>query len=324
MTRLSVLFLLLSGFLNAQEPAAPLDARKLVNARKVADVAKARFSVPGADRDAVFAQVLKEAEEFATPPRNDDMHADIARDHARYRLLLLLGEIDPERAAPHLQAAWPALETTLVKLRYMSWESQAYRGFAGPFVEHLYAAGDPAPAEWFANRLTSEDPANLLGNLRPALQPLINHPTNKSIRATMELAFNGEDGHWNPLLDLKEGYHQGNTLRPAYLEFKLTTLPAFRKQLLRLLEDTDEIGTLRVLDDEAVSVAIDQGWVESTTNPDWSGTLPAAGTTKRFRVCDFHANLLSVHATYPACELHWPTAKREKAIDVLRSILKKK
>lgn len=317
--RFPLLFLVLAAGLAAQEPQP--EATTTMQPREAVRQARAQLADPETDRKALFDEVATQAKSFAVRPARLDAHESIARDQARYRLLLLLAELDPTRARPLLAAAWPELSATMGRLNYMSWESQAYRGIAGALVEQLYTGGMTEPAESFVALLVTETPGNLLANLRPALQPAINHPTNKIIMAALEGAFNGENEHWNPLLNLKEGYHQGNTLRPAYLEHKLTTLPPFRKQLRRLLADTDPIGSVRIIDHEAISISITGGWTESETNPDWTGTLPPPDTTVAFRVCDFHAHLLSVHDAYPECQLYWSEAKRDKAVKALRVIL---
>ncbi len=95
----------------------------------------------------------------------------------------------------------------------------------------------------------------------------------------------------------------------------LLALPAFRKQIARLLADRTVVGRTTVDDDHFQNELFDgQQFVQ------WGGggyspvEYPPPHAKADFRVCDWIAHQLSEIHGMPKCELYWPQAKRDSSI----------
>ena len=129
--------------------------------------------------------------------------------------------------------------------------------------------------------------------------------------------FSESDGEWNPIVGFKDRYYAGYSARDAYTEPLLWKHPAFKRQLVRLLNDLTAAGTLTAIDEESFVISITNGWTDSMTNPSWRGTLPKAGTKVEMRTCDFHA----LHAAKQADGLAFnPFSDVEARNEVLKKL----
>jgi hypothetical protein len=95
--------------------------------------------------------------------------------------------------------------------------------------------------------------------------------------------------------------------------------PAFRKQVLRLLEDKGQAGGCEVQDDpQAAEAAKRNNEVKLPPDP----FRPPPGTKVRYRVCDLVACHLGAMEGTPKCELFWPEKHRDRAVAACAALLR--
>jgi hypothetical protein len=91
-------------------------------------------------------------------------------------------------------------------------------------------------------------------------------------------------------------------------------VPVFRKQVLRMLADRNEVGTMLVraaggaTAENALGAYVGHGY--DTADP----LVPPPGSRVAFRTCDVYAHVLAGVDGTPKCELYWPANKRDAAV----------
>ncbi len=137
---------------------------------------------------------------------------------------------------------------------------------------------------------------------------LWHYPDDPGARQTAEKFFGAKDA---PLVPLP------NDLAPT----PLIGLPAFRRELLRGLDDKSPAGAYTVREGAYdCQFTATQGSFSGSpvpTGPD----VPKPGASVAFRLCDNYAFDLAQIAGFPACRLYWPEAKRDAAVAACKAML---
>jgi hypothetical protein len=152
--------------------------------------------------------------------------------------------------------------------------------------------------------------------------PLLQNPRDPLAGATAEWLFNDAQSPWNPII--------GNPQDKDYVarfgrqfDAPLLVLPAFRKQLLRLLADRRVAGRATAnAGQQQFELLIDKQWMQWGGSSSGSVPYPPPHATAEFRTCDWIAQELSEIHGMPRCELYWPQAQRDKAVAACAGILR--
>ena len=107
---------------------------------------------------------------------------------------------------------------------------------AAVFCQWRYKAGDEAAVKEYASLLASADPDSFT-QLPKLLKFLLTYPEEPVLAEVAEGLFSESDGEWNPIVGFKDRYYAGYSARDAYTEPLLWRHPAFKRQLIRLLDD---------------------------------------------------------------------------------------
>ena len=141
-------------------------------------------------------------------------------------------------------------------------------------------------------------------------EPLWLYPRDEKLANAAESLFNGTNSSWNPLVSRADIQlpQKGDLISSPLL-----VVPAFRRQIARLLKDTASLGMVAIDEsgEASASVGVVQFGVGTTKN---DGLASAAARKMSFRVCDFTAWKLARVAGAPRCELYWPQAARDKGV----------
>jgi hypothetical protein len=129
--------------------------------------------------------------------------------------------------------------------------------------------------------------------------------------------FNDKASPWYPILVRDEWQEQ---LSLDTLSSPLVTVPAFRKRVLQLLEDRQEVGHVTVTSNEKIALGLDRDRQTSTIPND--PLCPPPGTKATFRTCDACAFGLSPLEGMPKCELFWPEKQRDRAVATCAAMMR--
>jgi len=150
--------------------------------------------------------------------------------------------------------------------------------------------------------------------------PLWQHADHAAIAEAAQWLFNSTESPFNPMIRPENDTDGETSLEP--LRSPLLALPAFRKQVARLLEDRRNAGQVEVISNEEIRTSLqsDQSLTTSTVPND--PLCPPPGTKAAFRVCDLCAYGLSTMDGVPKCELFWPKKERDRAVEACAAFLR--
>jgi len=182
--------------------------------------------------------------------------------------------------------------------------------------------GDSAASKDYAVLLRRITPREAGGiNLRQVLEPLWKYPNDAVLAEVADELFNGKDSIWNPLMEPREGgmsYHAR-----VLLHGPLINLPAFQKQVLRMLDDRREIGNVRVSGTASLEIEVKQGWNSVSSMMNLTDPLaPKPKASVSFRMCDLYGSALGDILGFPRLELYWPEPQRNVAVERLQTVLR--
>ena len=145
-------------------------------------------------------------------------------------------------------------------------------------------------------------------------QLLWRHPDDPAVSRAADKLF-GAGSPWVPLVG-RYSQRYADLIRTP-----LVALPAFQRELDRGLGDRSSAGQVTVdkdrFDDE-------NGTVSGGTSPNPHARDPLSppdGSKIHYRVCDSYACELSLLDGCPECELYWPQANRDRAVEACRAFL---
>jgi hypothetical protein len=255
-------------------------------------------------------------------------------------MALCLAKWDPAAAIPVLRRLTLTTDWPSVELRarvHGDWGGSRTRG-----LDHYYAGlliaridvGDLAALDQYAAWIRGVKPEDIeyttFGYVQPVrrfrhqirrlLAPLWQHPDHPAIAATTEWLFNGEASPWNPIVSPRKTPEDSISVEP--LRGPLMTLPAFRRQVARLLEDRREAGQVEVISNEEIRTGVENGRDPTRSTVPDDPLCPPPGTKAAFRICDVCAYGLSSLDGAPKCELFWPERERDRAVEACAGYLR--
>ncbi|HEX4141768.1 MAG TPA: hypothetical protein VHY09_15575, partial [Candidatus Methylacidiphilales bacterium] len=143
----------------------------------------------------------------------------------------------------------------------------------------------------------------------PDFSILWHYPDDPGAQRAAEKLFGGKDA---PLVPIPR----------SLVATPLIGLPAFRRELLRGLDDPSPAGTVAIRTGGGIDYAFTAGQTNFSTSLDPGETdKPKEGEVITFRRCDDYASQLAQIAGFPACQLYWPQAKRDAAVAAGRALL---
>ena len=133
------------------------------------------------------------------------------------------------------------------------------------------------------------------------------HPDVPAIVRAADKMF-GAGSPWVPLV--QKDTHDLNSL----IHSRLVSVPAFERELLRGLGDTSEAGQVVLGEDGHLNDGTSRLYALDPL-------APPKGTKAAYRLCDRYAHALSEMDGFPRCELYWPQAERDRAVEASRAFL---
>lgn len=190
-----------------------------------------------------------------------------------------------------------------------------------PFIELILARAeihDPQALEEFGRwaRTVTRKQADDCWHV--VFTPLLQYSDEPAARATAEWLFNDQASPWNPIVRRDQGSPDGVSGEP--LASVLLTLPAFRRQVARLLAERRPMGRATMTDNQTVELQVNEEW-GPRGNYAAEAPCPPLGTTAEFRVCDLAAHELSATRGLPRCELCWAESERDVAVAACARLL---
>jgi hypothetical protein len=196
-------------------------------------------------------------------------------------------------------------------------------------LSHLAGAradsGDLAPLGQVAEIVRQLTEQDVTYPLMPLIDLMSRYPKDPAIASAAEWLFNDPQSPW--LAELRRTHFQ-SIGDPSYDKPGMLELAGFRERLEILLDDTTELGTVRVHETKNIRnleiIWKDQdprGRAVTKLDP----SAPKPGPETPFRVCDYVAWQFSIHrfAGMPAFELEWPQPRRDEALQARRDALKR-
>jgi hypothetical protein len=244
-----------------------------------------------------------------TPYRTDVLQA--------CRMAVHLGAWDPAGAAPVLREEIARGERLLAGMDAVQDGFDAeYLVLCAAFHTLALVRGGDGNALADYTRFLRALPRAMVGsNTRFAFEPIWVHHDDPAVVAFTRWAFGDRGSPWLPIT--------GDEQTDELLETPMVQLPAFRDRVLVELADRSRYGEVRVLERGGIAIEGDGGRQDSVGAP--ADDLPARGTILPVRRCDYTAHLLLMRGPpgdAPAFRIHWPVARRDRAIGELIAYLR--
>ena len=120
------------------------------------------------------------------------------------------------------------------------------------------AAGDLTALDEYATWVRVAHPQAIWYKYTEAdFEPLCRYPNHPAIVKTTEWLFNDKASPWYPIL-VRDEWQKELSLNA--LSSPLVAIPAFRKRVLQLLEDRQQVGHVKVTSNEKIALGVD--WTE--------------------------------------------------------------
>lgn len=197
-----------------------------------------------------------------------------------------------------------------------SWTVQRLGSFIGKLTLVRIQAGDTDALEDYAVWLKTMTPEMLESYLPDGLEPLSKFPNKKAIQTVADGLFNDPASPWSKL-----PWKQTGGFNPV--ESDLIKAPAFRKLLLRELDNLEVAGTMQYFAPNNVSYNLKDFGGGSRGFPWPEGENPAVGTKVEIRHCDWIAWSLSNAKRIPFFNPFEPVEKRDEAIKNAKAWIEK-
>jgi len=158
-------------------------------------------------------------------------------------------------------------------------------------------------------------------------------PDSPALQEAAEWAFNGENSPWNPLLPAKEiervvstSGKEADRVAPLFSS-QLLSLPAFRRQVLRLLDNTEEVGQATGDSNDSFQFEPKPGWpTVSSRYIDAEACTRLGNRPVPVRACDVVARLLVGRFStrgVPRLEFQWEKSRRDQAVAACKDFLQR-
>ncbi len=232
-------------------------------------------------------------------------------------MALYLAQWDPAAALPHLRRL-----TAICQKAGGAPQADGSQDCSERMVGLVLAraaAGDFSGLDEYAVWVRDAQPTRLWYSFRRnrVFEPLCRYPDRPALAKAAEWLFNDKASPWYPILVRDEWQKQ---LSLDALSSPLLAVPAFRKRVLQLLEDRQEVGHVTVTSSAKIGLGLDRDR-ETSTIPD-DPLCPPPGNKTAFRVCDACAFGLSPVEGTPRCELYWPEKHRDRTVAACAAMLR--
>jgi hypothetical protein len=216
-------------------------------------------------------------------------------------------------------AALPVLAKLKDRIRWMKdWESEYRR-----IISIRIGLGDKRAldeyADWLRNAPRSVMEQDFFGDTFRLMWENPDHPG----MVTAARALFGENGSWLPLWPPGDKGRSGFLRFESLLETPLLRVDPFRKAVQSALAEKSRAGFAKADGTGAMEFDWGDGSGSSYPAPVDAG-LPMEKLKGDFRVCDYVAWLIARSVeTAPRCELYWPEARRQAAVDACVAFLER-
>jgi len=220
-------------------------------------------------------------------------------------MALFLAHWDPAAALPPLRRL-----TTICRA--------TGNGSIVPIILARAAAGDLAGLNDYAAWVHNAKPDDRGSGMARMFEPLCRYPDHPAMVETAEWLFSDNKSPWYPIfLHSRWGKYPSLDL----ISGPLTAVPAFRKRVLQLLDDRQQLGLVAVTTQED-SLARGPALLPEAAMVRDDPLCPPPGTKIAFRVCDACAYGLSPLEGTPKCAVFWPERNRDQAVTACAAFLR--
>jgi hypothetical protein len=236
---------------------------------------------------------------------------------AALSLMLALADWDGKARLPELTEFTHQLEKSAGPDRLRADDRRVYR------LIRLYSRraelGDESALDEYAAFVRRVGPGSFGSEAKELLALLWQHADRPAMAAAAEWMFSSPDSPWT-----QAGTQEGS---PYYSTYELWTspllgVPAFRKLLLQMLGDTSDRGEVKWTTRGDFELTVKNGWSGGYSGAAARDEVKAApGTVFRFRTGELIAAQLATLEGFPRCELYWPLARRQRAVEASKSFL---
>ena len=251
-------------------------------------------------------------------------------DEAAPALMLALADWDGKGSLKELAAFTRKLEAAAG----FGQENPGAEPKVGPFLKaddrkvyrllELYnrraALGDPAVLGEYAAFVRHVEPGSFGSDAKRLLKMMWRHPDDAAVAAAAERIFGDPGSPWRAA-----GAEGGTTFFATYETWTspLLGVPAFQKQMLAMLDDTQERSEIKLTSSGYFNLSVTRGWSGGYAGIYVPEELHAdVGATFKFRMCDLVACELARLEGFPRCEFYWPADRRNAAVAACKAFLK--
>lgn len=183
-------------------------------------------------------------------------------------------------------------------------------GDIGRLTTALAESHDTDGLKIYQKWVVTQNPAMPGSNVGELLRPLWRFADDPILSATAEELFNGPQSNWRCLPTVTQFRDSGPI---CLMGSAIWGVPAFRKHVLRNLNDLTQIGEAQV-NDHQLSIDMKDGSSDGYGGVNSADPLlPKPTNTKvPIRVCDWYGWRVSELDGAPPYELYWPVSKRDE------------
>ena len=184
-------------------------------------------------------------------------------------------------------------------------------GDVGRLATALTESHDTAGILVYCRWLVTQNPALAGDNVGQLLRPIWRFPGDKDLAAAAETIFNGNKSAWRCFPTVVQLRDWGE---PSLMQSPIYGVQAFRKHVIRNLDDVTEIGVAYVQDHDLHFDTKESNEGSGPINAK-DPLMPKPPETKvSVRVCDWYAWKVSQLDGAPPFELYWPLDNRNQQL----------
>ena len=241
-----------------------------------------------------------------------------------YRLLAW----EPATAMPMVQAVWTRLRTEYKPPKDRGdsqWSSQLI--ILAHLASERLRLGDGSAASEYAGLIRPTEPEWFSYQMLTAFEPLYQFPDDPILRETAEWIFNDPASRWSGLFEPERRFDFDK--RWDLVASSLIRSSGWRQSLETHLGDQAEYATARLTPNNPANTGYQLRYKTKSGSSGSYGLTkvddqaPGADVGIVIRVADQVAWKLSTLDGAPRFELHWPLARREAAIELIRTYLRR-
>lgn len=181
--------------------------------------------------------------------------------------------------------------------------------------------GDSRAFPEYAQWIRTTRPEWLEDRALSALSPILERPDDPTLAAAAAWLFEDPRSPWVPLIN-RDGAKSKFQVA-SLISSPLVEVPAFRKLLLKGLEDRKPVGKAEVAEGGGTTVKL-EGLTMGRSNPKDAEVAPIRSGEVSIRMCDFYAWQLTQLEVAPRFHACWPEARRDDALVEMTAFLRAK